>query len=105
MDLSAVGYVYMPVKMELWANFHYLVVQSLAASILIFDRFVQYSERRTVSHQDINVLWNAIPKFISIFCSIQKAIIITEVNRIRRAKDLDSLDLDRFVLKICADFL
>lgn len=72
----------MSVKMELRSYLHDFLEQNFAASILIFNRFVQYPERRTVSHQNINVLRNASPKLISVFSSIQKAIIIAEVNRI-----------------------
>lgn len=65
---------------------------------------VQDPIRRSVGDQNINVLWNAFPKIISILLSIHKTP-IAKLNRIRRAEYLDSLDLNRFMLKICADFL
>lgn len=94
----------MPKKMKLWPNFLYFLEQTLASGVMLAHGLVQDSIRRPVGDQNINVLWNAFPKVVGILLSVHKTPVV-KLNRIRRAEYLDSLDLNRLMLKIGAYFL
>lgn len=104
MNLSAICLVDMPKEMELWLNFLYFLEQTLASSVILAHGLIQDSIRRPVSNQNINILWNAFPKMIGILFSIHKTPVV-KLNRIRRTEYLNSLDLNRLMLKIDAYFL
>lgn len=91
--LSAVCFVDMSEKMELRTDLLNFSEQTLAASILIVDCLVQDAERRPMSYQDVDILWNTFPEMVSIFFLVHKAP-VAKLNRIGRAEDLNSLDFD-----------
>lgn len=60
---------------------------------------IHHSKRRTVRHQYVYLFVDCAPKLLKfLFFSSESAII--EIGLVRRTKDLDSFNLDTFMLKV-----